>query len=44
MKVGEKGIAFFISTLGYGGDGSSGTVAIPSYSPLMFELELIKEK
>ena len=39
MKKGEKGVAIFYSGLGYGSTGSGNV--IPSYSPLVFELECI---
>ena len=39
MKKGEKGVAIFYSGLGYGSTGSGNT--IPSYSPLIFELECV---
>lgn len=39
MRTGEKGIVIFHSELGYGTKGSGDK--IPSFSPLIFELELI---
>ncbi|MBR1406383.1 MAG: FKBP-type peptidyl-prolyl cis-trans isomerase [Bacteroidales bacterium] len=41
MHPGEKGIAAFISDKGYGASGSG--MIIPSYSPLLFEFELVPE-
>ena len=38
MKTGEKGICIFYSGLGY---GSTSTSAIPAYSPLRFDIEMI---
>ena len=40
MKAGEKGIGFFYSPLGYSTSGSGNK--IPPYSPLCFEVELVK--
>lgn len=42
MKKGEKGVALFISSLGYGASGSQGS--IPGYTPLIFELETLDTK
>lgn len=42
MLLGEKGIAIFPSPLGYGEKGSS--PKIPAFSPLVFEVELVKIK
>ncbi|MCQ2115033.1 MAG: FKBP-type peptidyl-prolyl cis-trans isomerase [Bacteroidales bacterium] len=39
MKVHEKGLAMFYSNLGYGSTGSGSS--IPSYSPLIFEIEFV---
>lgn len=39
MHKGEKGVAIFYSGLGYGSSGSGN--AIPSFSPLIFELECL---
>ena len=41
MHPGEKGIGAFISGKGYGSSGSGNI--IPSYSPLIFEIELVPE-
>lgn len=38
MKKGEKGIAIFISDLGY---QDSGSTSIPGYAPLRFDLEMV---
>lgn len=38
---GEKAVALFTSTHGYGESGDSQTGKIPGYSPLIFELELV---
>lgn len=40
MKKGEKGIALFISTLGY---SSTAKDAIPAYSPLRFDIEILDD-
>lgn len=44
MKVGDKGIFVFPSSIGYGTKGSlnnsTGQYSIPPYSPLLFELEV----
>ncbi len=42
MLLGERGIAIFPSTLGYGERGSSPN--IPSFAPLVFEVELVNVK
>lgn len=39
MKPGEKGVAFFISNLGYQYKGSE--PAIPAFCPLAFEIEMV---
>ena len=39
MRTGEKGAAVFYSALGYSSVG--GSAAIPGYSPLIFEIEMI---
>ncbi len=39
--LGQKATFLFTSTLGYSGTGSGS--AIPPYSPLMFEVEIVKE-
>lgn len=39
MKAGEKATGIFISTLGYGYNGSGNT--IPGYAPLRFDIELV---
>jgi FKBP-type peptidyl-prolyl cis-trans isomerase len=47
LKVGEKAILVFPSTLGYGSSiryDSKGDVAIPPYSPLSFEVEVVAAK
>lgn len=41
MKVGEKSIVIFPSTIGYGEKGSG---SIPGFSPLIFELNMTKIK
>ena len=41
MKAYEKGVCAFYSTLGYGYSGNGS--AIPAYSPLSFEIELVDE-
>lgn len=41
MHPGEKGVGAFISGKGYGSSGSGNI--IPSYSPLIFEIELVPE-
>ena len=41
MHPGEKGLGAFISDKGYGSSGSGNI--IPSYSPLIFEIELVPE-
>ncbi len=41
MKYGEKAIVIFPSSIGY---GAAPTRNIPSYSPLYFELELIRKR
>lgn len=47
LKVGEKGTLIFPSSLGYGStvklDGQ-GNVAIPPYSPLVFDVEIVSAK
>ena len=46
LKYGEKAIVIFPSSLGYGTQNQSATqsrVGIPSYSPLYFELELVRK-
>ena len=42
MKAGEKGIGIFYSPLGYGHSGSG--TSIPSYAPLIFEIEIVKSE
>lgn len=42
MKAGEKGICVFYSDLGYGLQGSG--AKIPSFSPLIFEIEMLVEE
>ncbi|ARK10594.2 FKBP-type peptidyl-prolyl cis-trans isomerase [Fibrella sp. ES10-3-2-2] len=47
MKVGEKGVLVFPSTLGYGSTiryDAVGNVAIPPYSPLAFDVEIVSAK
>ena len=39
MRAHEKGIGVFYSPLGYGYNGSG--ASIPSYSPLIFEIEIV---
>ena len=39
MKSHEKGVGIFYSALGYGSSGSGN--AIPGFSPLMFEIEVV---
>ena len=39
MKSHEKGVGIFYSVLGYGSSGSGN--AIPGFSPLMFEIEVV---
>jgi len=41
MKLGEKSVILFPSTVGYGEKGSS---SIPGFTPLVFELNLLKIK
>lgn len=41
MRPMEKGIGVFYSVLGYGASGSSGL--IPSYAPLIFEIEIVEK-
>lgn len=41
MKVGEKAIIIFPSTIGYGTNGSG---RIPPFSPLLFELEILSRR
>jgi FKBP-type peptidyl-prolyl cis-trans isomerase len=41
MKVGEKAVVVFPSTLGYGEKGSG---SIPGFTPLVFELYMTKIK
>lgn len=46
MKYGEKAIMAFPSALGYGVNGKTnpnGSIAIPGYSPLVFEIEVHKQ-
>ncbi|TAE38240.1 MAG: hypothetical protein EAZ70_03190 [Runella slithyformis] len=43
MKYGEKAIVIFPSSIGYGAAGGK-QGRIPSYSPLYFELELIRKR
>ena len=40
MKIGEKAMLVFPSSLGYGTQGSGNT--IPPYAPLLFEVEVVK--
>ena len=40
MRSFEKGIGYFVSSKGYGNSGSGST--IPAYSPLIFEIEIVK--
>ena len=42
MKADEKGIGIFYSPLGYGHSGSG--TSIPSYAPLIFEIEIVKSE
>lgn len=42
MKADEKGIGIFYSPLGYGHSGSG--ASIPSYAPLIFEIEIVKSE
>ena len=42
MKSHESGVGIFYSGLGYGSSGSGGS--IPSYSPLIFEIEIVDKK
>lgn len=42
MRHAEKGTVIFYSALGYGASGSGGS--IPSFSPLIFELDIIDKK
>ncbi|WP_375448543.1 FKBP-type peptidyl-prolyl cis-trans isomerase [uncultured Fibrella sp.] len=47
LKVGEKGVLVFPSSLGYGANiryNSNGDVAIPPYSPLAFTVEIVSAK
>ena len=47
LRVGEKGVLVFPSSLGYGATARrdpTGNVAIPSYSPLAFEVEIVSAK
>ena len=39
MRAFEKGVGIFYSPLGYGVSGSG--ASIPSYSPLIFEIEIV---
>ena len=39
MRAHEKGVGYFVSSLGYASSGSGGT--IPAYSPLIFEIEIV---
>ena len=41
MRVGEKAIIIFPSTLGY---GSSGSGSIPANSPLVFDIEVVSAR
>ena len=41
MRAFEKGVGIFYSPLGYGYNGSG--ASIPSYSPLIFEIEIVAE-
>ncbi len=43
LKFGEKGIVIFPSALGYKNSPRNGTVPIPAYSPLYFELEVLRQ-
>lgn len=40
MRTFEKGVGYFVSAKGYGSSGSGST--IPSYSPLIFEIEIVE--
>jgi FKBP-type peptidyl-prolyl cis-trans isomerase len=47
LKVGEKAILVFPSTLGYGANvrrDANGVVTIPPYSPLAFDVEIVSAK
>jgi FKBP-type peptidyl-prolyl cis-trans isomerase len=47
LRVGEKAILVFPSSLGYGSSikyDNVGNVAIPPYSPLSFEVEVVSAK
>ena len=39
MRAYEKGVGYFVSSLGYGSSGSGSQ--IPAYSPLIFEIEIV---